>query len=786
MTLDNDVNAPRKDSGDVTIPILPLRDTVLFPGAVLPLTIGRPASLKLMEDHAESSALIGMVSQRDKEVEEPTEKDLYRVGTMARVLQTLRKGSKGLYVVVQGVSRFRLRRIVEGEPYLRAVVDPIQEDTTHDAETEALMANLKTQAAELINAIPELPDSATEMIEQIESPPQLVYVIMAYLPVQVEQKVEVLGLTNIRQGIKRTLDLLQHQLEVVRITQKIKSDVKGKMDRSQKEYVLRQQLKAIQEELGEVEPEGEVLDELREKLEKAQLPEEVQKVADKELRRLRAIQPASPEYTVVRNYLDWIADMPWRKETLDNLDIANARSVLDRDHYDLDKVKKRILEYLAVKKLKSDMKGPILCLVGPPGVGKTSLGQSIAEALGRKFTRMSLGGVRDEAEIRGHRRTYIGALPGRIIQSIKRSESKNPVFMLDEVDKLGRDWRGDPTSALLEVLDPEQNDSFMDHYLDVPFDLSPVLFIATANMTDTIPPPLLDRMEVLELPGYTQDEKLHIARRHLLPKQTEENGLRTDQIVLSDAVLNHIMDAYTREAGVRNLERRIADACRAVAVGVVEGRWDSKDVAVEDLREFLGPERYESEMAQRTERPGIAVGLAKTAGGGEILFIEATRMPGSGKLKLTGQLGDVMKESAELALSYIRAEAKSLGIDSDSFEKTDLHVHVPAGAVPKDGPSAGVTLLTALVSLLTETPVRDDVAMTGEITLRGQVLPVGGIKDKVLAALRGGLKKVLLPERNRKDLPEIPEEVRNQLEFVFCSQMSDVLAHSLRTPLDAS
>jgi ATP-dependent Lon protease len=776
------MNLQRDKTGDVTVPILPLRDTVLFPGAVLPLTIGRPASLKLMEDHSESSTLIGMISQRDKEVEEPGEKDLYRVGTMARVLQTLRKGSKGLYVVVQGVSRFRLRRVVESEPYLKAVVDPIQEDTTQDAETEALMVNLKTQAAELINAIPELPDSATEMIEQIESPPQLVYVIMAYLPVLVEQKVEVLGLTNIKGAIKRTLDLLQHQLEVVRITQKIKSDVKGKMDRSQKEYVLRQQLKAIQEELGEVEPEGEVLEELREKLEKAGVPEEVRKVADKELRRLRAIQPASPEYTVVRNYLDWIADMPWKKQTDDNLDIGNARAVLDRDHYDLDKVKKRILEYLAVKKLKDDMKGPILCLVGPPGVGKTSLGQSIAEALGRKFTRMSLGGVRDEAEIRGHRRTYIGALPGRIIQSIKRAESKNPVFMLDEVDKLGRDWRGDPTSALLEVLDPEQNHSFMDHYLDVPFDLSSVLFIATANMTDTIPPPLLDRMEVLELPGYTQDEKLAIARRHLLPKQIKENGLKPSQLTMSDPVINHIMDRYTREAGVRNLERRLADAARAVAVGVVEGRWDDREVTVEDLRDFLGPERYESEMAQRTEKPGIAVGLAKTAAGGEILFIEATRMPGSGKLKLTGQLGDVMKESAELALSYIRAMMKELGIDGDRFEKTDIHVHVPAGAVPKDGPSAGVTLLTALVSLLTDTQVRDDVAMTGEITLRGQVLPVGGIKDKVLAALRGGLKKVILPERNRKDLPEIPEEVRSQLEFVFCAQMSEVLATALRNP----
>ena len=763
-----------------TIPILPLRDTVLFPGAVLPLTIGRPASLRLMEEYADSNKLIGMVSQKDKEVEDPTEADLYRVGTTARVLQTLRKGSKGLYVVVQGVSRFRLRGLVATEPYLEAQIEPISEDDTMDAEIEALMTNLKTQAAELIGAIPELPDSATEMIEQIDTAAQLIYVIMAYLPVSVEQKVEILGLTSVRLGIRKALDLLQHQLEVVRITQKIKSDVKGKMDRSQKEYVLRQQLKAIQEELGEVEPEGEVQEELREKLEKAHLPEEVQKVADKELRRLRAIQPASPEYTVVRNYLDWLADMPWDKSTEDNLDIGNAREVLDRDHYDLDKVKKRILEYLAVKKLKPDMKGPILCLVGPPGVGKTSLGQSIASSLGRKFTRMSLGGVRDEAEIRGHRRTYIGALPGRIIQSLKRAESRNPVFMLDEVDKLGRDYRGDPTSALLEVLDPEQNHTFMDHYLDVPFDLTSVMFIATANVTDTIPAPLLDRMEVLELAGYTQDEKLAIAKRYLLPKQCAENGLKEDQVVMSDEILREIVSSYTREAGVRNLERRIADCARAIAVGVVEGKWEKHETQIEDLPDFLGPQRYESETAQRTENPGIAVGLAKTAAGGEILFIETTRMPGSGKLKLTGQLGDVMKESAELALSYIRANSEELGVSKEAFEKYDIHVHVPAGAVPKDGPSAGVTLLTSLVSLLTGRCVRDDLAMTGEITLRGQVLPVGGIKDKVLAALRSGLTSVILPERNRKDVPDIPEEVREQLDFTFCSQMSEVLDVALR------
>ncbi len=765
-----------------TVPILPLRDTVLFPGAVLPLTIGRPASLKLMEDNAESTNLIGMVPQRDKEIEDPQDGDLFRVGTMARVLQTLRKGQRGIYVVVQGTARFRLTRIAGDEPYLTAEVQPIPEDATNDAEVQNLMKSLKRQAAELIEAVPELPDSAAEMIEQIDAAPQLVYVIMAYLPVTVEQKVEVLEETSIKRALTRVGELLTQQLEVVKITQKIKTEVKDRMDRSQKEYVLRQQLKAIQEELGDAEIEGEVHDELKDRIEKAALPEEARKVADKELKRLRSIQPASPEWTVVRNYLDWLADLPWGKATDDNLDVGNARDVLNRDHYDLEKVKKRILEYLAVKQLKKDMKGPILCFVGPPGVGKTSLGQSIATALGRKFVRMSLGGVRDEAEIRGHRRTYIGALPGRIIQSMKRCGSNNPIFMLDEIDKLGRDWRGDPTSALLEVLDPEQNHTFMDHYLDVPFDLSSVFFITTANVTETIPPPLLDRMELLELPGYTQEEKLQIARRHLLPKQILENGLTPEQIVLPDAVINKVIDEYTREAGVRNLERRIADICRNVAVGVVEKKWTNRDIAPDDLQEFLGPRRHESEAAERVDRPGVATGLAKTSAGGEILFIETSLMDGKGNVKLTGQLGEVMKESAELALSFLRSKRQLFGLEKTVFENADVHIHVPAGAVPKDGPSAGVTLLTALVSLFTGIQVRRDVAMTGEITLRGLVLPVGGIKDKVLAALRGGINEVVLPERNRKDLVEIPDYVRDQVHFIFCSTMDDVLLATLRDP----
>jgi ATP-dependent Lon protease len=600
--------------------------------------------------------------------------------------------------------------------------------------------------------------------------------------VPIEEKQQVLETVELKPRMKLVLELLNRKREILKLSSKIDSAVKGEMSKTQREYYLRQQLKAIKEELGELGEEEEELDELAERLKKAGLPPEVEKVAQKELNRLKSIPTASSEYTVARTYLDWIADLPWAKRTDDNLDIENAKQILDADHYGLDKIKKRILEYLAVRKLKNDMRGPILCFVGPPGVGKTSLGQSIARATGRKFVRLSLGGVRDEAEIRGHRRTYVGALPGRIIQSMKKAATVNPVMMLDEIDKLGADFRGDPSAALLEVLDPEQNHAFSDHYLDLAYDLSKVMFIGTANLLDPIPGPLRDRMEILELPGYTFEEKVHIAQNHLIPKQLKEHGLSAEAISLTEKALIKIIMAFTREAGVRNLERRIADVCRAVAVEVASGRIGAgaqRVVDEPDVLEMLGPEKFYNETAERTEIPGVATGLAWTAAGGDILFIEATRMAGKGSLTLTGQLGDVMKESAQAALSYLRSKADTLGIPANFLEKTDIHIHFPAGSIPKDGPSAGVTILTALVSLLTGIRVRSDVAMTGEATLRGLVLPVGGIKEKVLAAHRAGIKRIIIPARNEKDLIDVPEQARKELEFVFAGHMDDVLAAAL-------
>jgi ATP-dependent Lon protease len=576
---------------------------------------------------------------------------------------------------------------------------------------------------------------------------------------------------------------VMQQVEILRISQRINSEVKGELNKSQREYVLRKQLKAIQKELGDLEGgEGDELAELEERLHKLGLPEDAQKIANKELKRLRTIQQGSPEYTVARTYLEWIGDLPWSKTTVDNLDLENAQAVLDAKHWGLERIKRRIIEYLAVTKLKNDMRGPILCLVGPPGVGKTSLGHSVAEALGRKFQRISLGGVRDEAEIRGHRRTYIGAMPGKIIMALKKAGSANPVLMLDEVDKLTHDWRGDPTAAMLEVLDPEQNNTFTDHYLDTPYDLSKVLFIATANTTDTIPAPLLDRMELIELSGYTHEEKMNIARQHLLPKQLKSHGLTEEECVITDAILETVIQSYTREAGVRSLERRVADVCRRVAVGVVKKEYETKTVDENDLDEVLGAPRFLPEVAERTERPGVATGMAWTRAGGDLLFIEASSMPGKGKMRLTGQLGDVMKESAQIALSLVEANASQLGIPRSAFEEQDIHVHFPAGGIPKDGPSAGVTMYTALVSLLSGVRVRGDVSMTGEATLRGLVLPVGGIKDKVLAAQRGGIHKVILPERNRRDLRDIPQSARDALEIVFVSRIEEVLEHALEEP----
>ncbi|MCA9522411.1 MAG: endopeptidase La [Myxococcales bacterium] len=778
MTDSNDKTGQRIEN----LPILPLRNSVFFPGTIMPIIVGRPKTIALLKALEKDAGLLGVVTQHDKHVDDPLPEQLYYVGTTARIIKLTRENDQTYHIVVQGYDRFRISQFRGVSPFLTADVDLIGEENPTDIEIDVLTTNLKRTASEVVHLVPEIPDTAIEMLDQVQERWQLINIIVSNLNADVDDKMTVLETYDLKTRLKKTIALLQQQLEVLRISDRINSEIKGEMSKSQKDFILRQQLKAIKRELGELDEDFDGLEELEERLLKAQLPSQARKVADKELARLRTIQPSSPEYTVARTYLDWLADLPWVTQTEDNLSTGNARQVLDRDHYDLVQVKRRILEYLAVRQLKRDMKGPILCLVGPPGVGKTSLGQSIADALGRKFIRISLGGVRDEAEIRGHRRTYIGAMPGKIIQSMKRTGTVNPVFVLDEIDKLSADWRGDPASACLELLDPEQNHSFMDHYLDVPYDLSKVMFIATANATDTIPPPLLDRMEVIEIPGYVQEEKVEIAKQHLIPKQIREHGLKLAQVKLSDDVVMHLINHYTREAGVRNLERQVATLCRSVAVGVVEGRFKRATVTKKLVSDWLGPEKFVPEMKDRLGQPGVATGLAWTRYGGEILFIEATRMRGSGKVRLTGQLGDVMKESAEIALSTLRTRAAEFGIPEDEFDKTDVHVHIPAGAIPKDGPSAGVTMFTALVSLFIGERVRDDLAMTGELTLRGLVLPVGGIKDKVLAARRSGIEQILLPERNRKDLADVPENARKDLTFHFVETIDDVLRLALVDP----
>src|SRR5499425_655007 len=764
------------------LPILPLRNSVFFPGGVLPLAVGRQKTIALIKDAVRDDQVIGVVTQRRAEEEDPGASARYAMGTVARIVKLLKMGEDNYSLVVQGLARFRVIELVQETPYLKARIEAVEDRTSaENVEVEALGINLKKLAREVIELMPELPAAATELVESINQPGHLADLIAANVDVPIEEKQAVLETVDLKARMKLVLELLNRKREILKLSNKIDSAVKGEMSKTQREYYLRQQLKAIKEELGEMGEEEEELDELQERLKKAGLPPEVEKVAQKELNRLKTIPAASSEYTVARTYLDWIADLPWSKTSDDNLDIENARTTLDNDHYGIQKVKKRILEYLAVRKLKNDMKGPILCLVGPPGVGKTSLGQSIARSVGRKFVRLSLGGVRDEAEIRGHRRTYVGALPGRFIQSMKKAGTKNPVMMLDEIDKLGADFRGDPSAALLEVLDPEQNNSFSDHYLDVAFDLSKVLFIATANQLDPVPGPLRDRMEIIELPGYTLEEKQQIARIHLVPKQLREHGLSADHIAIEDAALLTLITSYTREAGVRGLERRIADLCRAVAVDAAAGKTNKQVITSERVKEILGPEAFYSEVAERTEVPGVATGLAWTAVGGDLLFIEATKMAGKGGMTLTGQLGDVMKESAQAALSYLRSKADLLGINPNFLEKTDIHLHFPAGSIPKDGPSAGVTILTALTSLMTGIRVRGDTAMTGEATLRGLVLPVGGIKEKVLAAHRAGIKRVILPERVRKDLNDVPEQAKKDIEFIFVSQMDEVLRNALES-----
>jgi len=757
------------------ISVLPLRDAVLYPELMIPLVVGRDRSVKLIEDSIKSDNIIGLVTQKDPKIEEPKNEDLYSVGTTALITKMIRMPDSTLRVIVQGLSRFRIESFLQTAPYYLAKVEIIDEPDDKSLEIEALVMNAKKLFKKLSDMATYLSSDLASVIVNMESAGKMADLIASSLKITTEEKQEVLESIILKERLEKVNLLLNKEINILEIGNKIQTQVKGEIDKTQREYYLREQMKAIQKELGEGDERGVEVEEFKEKIEKAKMPAEVKKIAEKELKRLSKMHPASAEYSVCRTYLEVLVELPWMTGTEDNLDVKEAARVLDEDHYDLEKVKKRILEYLAVRQLKADMKGPILCFVGPPGVGKTSLGRSIARALGRKFIRISLGGVRDEAEIRGHRRTYVGALPGRIIQSIKKVGSNNPIFMLDEVDKIGTDFRGDPSSALLEVLDPEQNFAFSDHYLEVPFDLSKVMFIATGNLLDPIPPALQDRMEVIEIPGYIDEDKLRIATNFLIPKQRNEHGLKEEQIQFDEQSVNEIIHNYTREAGVRNLEREIATICRGVAKEIVEGSTQQSHITPDDISKYLGPIKFFSEVAERTAVPGVATGLAWTASGGDILFVEATKMKGKRTLSLTGHLGDVMKESAQAALSYLRSKAKELSIPEDFFEDYDIHVHVPAGAQPKDGPSAGVTLFVALLSMLTGRAVRNDVCMTGEITLRGAVLPVGGIKEKVLAAKRAGLKKVILPDRNRKDLEDVPANVKQDLEFHFIKRVDEII-----------
>jgi ATP-dependent Lon protease len=765
------------------LPILPVVDSVLFPKMVTPLLVMQPDSVQLIDEAMSRDRMIGMVfAKPDPAQEGPPKPESYAtIGTSAMILKMAKTPENRTQLLVQGLGRFRIKtlRQAEGKAFYQADVEHLAEEARQDTEIEALMTNLVNLFARVVQASPTLPAEVVYMAQSIKEPGTLADMIASSLNATAEEKMKVLETLTLGDRLKEVTRIVNKQIEILELGKKIQDQVKEDMDKKQREYYLREQLKAIKAELGEKDEATVEVEEYRAKVKDAELPPEAAKEAERELERLQRMHPSSAEYTVSTTFLDWLTALPWHKATEDNLDIKKARKVLDDDHYGLEKPKRRIIEYLAVRKLKPDSKGPILCFVGPPGTGKTSLGQSIARALGRKFYRMSLGGVRDEAEIRGHRRTYVGALPGRVIQGIRRAESNNPVFMLDEIDKLGADFRGDPSSALLEVLDPEQNHSFQDHYLDVPFDLSKTMFIATANILDTIPPALRDRMEVLQLLGYTEDEKIHIAERHLIPRQRSANGLSAEQVTFTRGALRHIISGYTREAGLRNLEREIGAICRGVASKIAEESISSEVIKAQQVTKYLGPVRFTGETKARTSIPGVATGLAWTQAGGDILFVEATAMKGKDRLILTGQLGEVMKESAQAALSFIRTQAAKLGLPEDGFKDQDIHIHIPAGAIPKDGPSAGVTMLTALVSFLTKRRVVRDLAMTGEITLRGQVLPVGGIKVKVLAAHRAGIKTVILPKENQKDLEEIPKKVQKEITFHFVDKMTDVLRLAL-------
>jgi len=760
-----------------TLPVLPLKETVVFPQSMTPLAIGQERSVRLIDDVVAGDRLVALVTARDPSVDTPGWDDVYEIGTAAVVHKMIRVPDGTLRILVGGVQRIRITDHVSDEPYLVGGIEVVPDENDDTPEVEALTRNVQGLFSKIIGLAPYLPEELQLAATNVDDPSALAHLVASTLrTIPTDERQRILETTDVGQRLRQISAILSREVEVFELGSKIQSQVQSEMEKGQREYFLRQQLKAIQDELGEGDPEQAEIKELRERLEALELPEEARKAAERELSRLERLPAAAAEYGVIRSYLEWILTLPWGKFTEDNLDLDHARAVLDDDHFDLEKVKDRIIEYLAVAKLRNEVSGQILCFVGPPGVGKTSLGQSIARSLGRRFVRMSVGGVRDEAEIRGHRRTYIGALPGTIIRSLRDAESLNPVILIDEIDKMGSDWRGDPSSAMLEVLDPEQNKTFRDHYLDLPFDLSKTLFICTANTVDTIPGPLLDRMDTISLSGYTEAEKLGIAKRYLLPKQLEAAGLKRSQLSLSDTMLRTIIREYTREAGVRNLERRLADVCRKAATQVAKGKTQKTRVDEKRLREWLGPRRFSGEVRKRTADPGVATGLAYTAAGGDVLFIEAAAYPGKGNLTVTGQLGEVMQESARAALSWVRSHADELGVDEAWFANHDVHIHVPAGAVPKDGPSAGVTMATAIASLVRGETVADDVGMTGEITLTGQVLPIGGIREKSLAAQRAGLKRVILPRENEAELVELPPETRESIQFIPADTIEDVFA----------
>ncbi len=764
-----------------TVPVLPVRDIVIFPYMILPLFVGRDISIKAIDHALNTNRMVLLLAQKDLNVEAPAIDDLYLMGTVCMIMRMLKLPDGRVKILVQGLKKARVGGFTQQEPFFMADIKKVEEEKPAEPsiENEALIRNVKEQMDKVVALGKTVLPDVMVVIENIDDPGRLADLITANLGLKTDQAQEILEMSDPVRRLKRVGEILTREVQLLTIQQKIQTEARGEIDKTQREYFLREQLKAIQRELGDIDERAEEVREFKKKIEDAKMPEKVMKEAEKQLRRIEKMHPDSAEAGTIRTYLEWLTEIPWSKSTKDQLDIRKAEKVLNDDHYDLEKVKERILEYLSVRKLKEKMKGPILCFIGPPGVGKTSLGRSIARALGREFIRVSLGGMRDEAEIRGHRRTYVGALPGRIIQGMKQAGTNNPVFMLDEIDKIGSDFRGDPSSALLEVLDPEQNNSFADHYLAVPFDLSNVMFITTGNLTDTIPGPLRDRMEVLYLSGYTEEEKLQIAKKYLIPKQLDEHGITTKILQISESAVRQIISHYTREAGVRNLEREVANLCRKVAKRVAEGETGNFVMTAKNIHKYLGVPKYLPEEEMRVNEVGVATGLAWTEAGGDVIYIEATVMKGKGNLTLTGQLGDVMKESAQAALSYVKSRAAELGLSEDSFSNVDLHIHVPAGAIPKDGPSAGITMATSIASALTGRAVRKDVAMTGEVTLRGRVLPIGGLKEKALAAKRMGIKTVIIPHRNKKDLDDLPKYVKEGMTFLTVETMDAVLKNAL-------